>query len=509
MKAFICAFAVVGIWSAGTPASCAQQEEAAGATYVIVTDAKADVQRDPYEQVVQELVKLRKPKVVLRLGSSGLTQVLGKLRDLKPDYVAFVVHPERIEDNFVGSVFEGLTAFDRDPDLDCAYGYITGATAEDALNLVRNTAAAEAHPEKIPKRFVAIAHTFAGNDLGPFADQQGAIYRARGYEAAGINPRDNSDAWKEKADQEIQKLNGASLVFLAGHGMGDMSCAIRGPKFGGVKLESAIVVNGTCHSAVTCVRHDSTDMHWTIKKARIDLADSVCLNFIKAGAIGQFGSTASSSWQNVCYTIGKFFDQGATLGEALQQSLNDKIRAAGIKTVDISPFESGAASPQSLGDDKNPGGIQSFSRVVLIGDPAYRPFPTAPVSVAVTPAAPPKDYSDLPPEEQHIRELIDRMSDPNAPRFQALNDVIRIGSPAVPILIEAMKASDEWQIPKALGAIRDKRAIGPLIDKLAACNWSPMRDVVAEALGLLTGESYGTDAAAWRAWWEEQEPGDE
>lgn len=350
--------------------------------YAIITDAKISNESDPYLQAVNALATLRNTQNILSLKNHGLGQLRKHLRKTAPDYVAFVVRPERIEDNFVGKIFQIMTSLDDDPYIDCPYGYITGANALDALRLIANTAEAEKNPERIPKKFVAIAHTFAENDLAPFASQECERYKAYGYVTAAINPVDNSREWLDKADSEIQKLNGASLVFLAGHGMGDMSCAIEGHKFGQVKLSSAIIVNGTCHSAVTKLRNDSKDFRWTIKTSRIDPAESVPLNFIKAGAIGQFASTASSSWSNVVYTTERFFKQGKSLGQALQESLNDKIRSAQIEKVNIITFRNGKKSPQALGGDENPGGIQSISRVILIGDPAYRPFPKAASAVS-------------------------------------------------------------------------------------------------------------------------------
>ena len=93
---------------------------------------------------------------------------------------------------------------------------------------------------------------------------------------------------------------------------------------------------------------------------------------------------------------------------------------------------------------------------------------------------------------------------PGAPPFGALNEIIDLGSPAVPRLIEEMKTNNDWQIPKALGAIGDRRAMLPLIEKLEKSDGSPMREVVAEALGLLTGKDFGADAKAWRRWWDEE-----
>lgn len=47
----------------------------------------------------------------------------------------------------------------------------------------------------------------------------------------------------------------------------------------------------------------------------------------------------------------------------------------------------------------------------------------------------------------------------NAPRFKALNDLIKIEQDAVPALIDELKTNADWQIAKALGTIGDKRAI--------------------------------------------------
>ncbi len=105
---------------------------------------------------------------------------------------------------------------------------------------------------------------------------------------------------------------------------------------------------------------------------------------------------------------------------------------------------------------------------------------------------------------EEIESLIKEMHDPQAPRFVALNKIINIGSPAVePLMIELQK-SQNWQIAKALGAIRDERAIAPLIAKWNENDTSPMNDVIAEALGSITGQNFGKDRIKWEQWWEEK-----
>jgi len=105
-----------------------------------------------------------------------------------------------------------------------------------------------------------------------------------------------------------------------------------------------------------------------------------------------------------------------------------------------------------------------------------------------------------------LPQLIAELSNRQAPRFVALNRIIKIGAPAVPTLIEEMRTSYNWQIPKALGAIGDERAVLPLIEKLEAGDASPMREVVGEALERITGQKLGVTPQPWRAWWQANQP---
>jgi len=93
-------------------------------------------------------------------------------------------------------------------------------------------------------------------------------------------------------------------------------------------------------------------------------------------------------------------------------------------------------------------------------------------------------------DESKLDQLILEMSNPSpgSPRFAAFQEVIKIGKPAVSRLIKEMETSGNWQIPKALGAIGDSRAILPLKIKLKNNNFSPMREVLIEAIEAITGQ---------------------
>ncbi|MCF7956774.1 MAG: tetratricopeptide repeat protein [Phycisphaerae bacterium] len=99
-----------------------------------------------------------------------------------------------------------------------------------------------------------------------------------------------------------------------------------------------------------------------------------------------------------------------------------------------------------------------------------------------------------------LKDLEDsRITQPG--KFKTLNSLIEIGTPAVELLIEELDKSNNWQVAKALGAIKDKRAVGPLIRKWEKANESPMNDVIAEALGIITGNKFGKDLKAWQDWY--------
>jgi HEAT repeat protein len=105
-----------------------------------------------------------------------------------------------------------------------------------------------------------------------------------------------------------------------------------------------------------------------------------------------------------------------------------------------------------------------------------------------------------------IEKLIKEMHTPTGGnRFAALNELIRIGEPAVEPLIDELKKSNDWQVAKALGAIKDKRAVGPLIEKWQKEDTSPMKEVIIEALENITEKKLGQDKAKWQQWWQEND----
>jgi len=73
---------------------------------------------------------------------------------------------------------------------------------------------------------------------------------------------------------------------------------------------------------------------------------------------------------------------------------------------------------------------------------------------------------------------------------------------AVPAIISELNNAT-WSAANALGKINDKRAIKPLIDQLAKPHNSTLRKEVIKALKIITGKNYGKNHKKWLAWWNE------
>ncbi|MBM4061132.1 MAG: VWA domain-containing protein [Planctomycetes bacterium] len=78
----------------------------------------------------------------------------------------------------------------------------------------------------------------------------------------------------------------------------------------------------------------------------------------------------------------------------------------------------------------------------------------------------------------------------------------------VPVLLEALGHaawSTRWAAIEGLLAMRDGRAVGPLIERLAV-DPGRLGKRIGEVLFQLTAQPFGEDAGRWRAWWKEAAP---
>lgn len=95
-----------------------------------------------YYQAADTLADYRNGQLVT-FDASNVNALESVLENLSPDYVAVVLSPLELDINFVRRFLMLSTRLDNDPFSDFSYGYITGATGQDALDFVQNIMYAE------------------------------------------------------------------------------------------------------------------------------------------------------------------------------------------------------------------------------------------------------------------------------------------------------------------------------------------------------------------------------
>jgi hypothetical protein len=109
------------------------------ATYIVLSSVDSS---DPYYEAVQILSEYRDAQVI-GFDPENVDALLPVLIGTAPRYVAVAVKPLELHINFIREFLMMSTQLDDDPFSDFAYGYITGATAQDAVNFVNNIIYAE------------------------------------------------------------------------------------------------------------------------------------------------------------------------------------------------------------------------------------------------------------------------------------------------------------------------------------------------------------------------------
>jgi len=127
----------------------AQNINAAANNYVVLTDSSPSDRLLPgqtktWYQVAQRIADYRHGTIIQFDPNSDLSAAENALRAADARYVAVVVRPENMTINFARKFLMMSTQIDSDPFVDFAYGYITGVTADAAMNFVNSIYNAEA-----------------------------------------------------------------------------------------------------------------------------------------------------------------------------------------------------------------------------------------------------------------------------------------------------------------------------------------------------------------------------
>lgn len=336
--------------------------------YAVVTDLAPE---DPYYAAAELLAEHRKVAVT-RVPSEPAEDLIAALQSLEAEQVAFVTRPDHIEPNLAATVFLASATMDHDVELEFSYGFITGEDAQDAVALVQRTIEAEREPPS-PRRAVCIGHVFAKAEHC-YRDMEA---EARGYAGVGfatdtIRFDEDDRHWEDRKSAELAKLDGATALAFCGHGSGDVACGLNGEDLARAQLNHAVVYNGACFSNATSVRWGTVgrgQANWQ----ELPAGTSIVLGLIHAGAVASVGSVVTSSYAYVAPAMAAS-ESGACMGEAALAAQNGALQRGSVGKLDLRRGSPGALSPLCVTTGES-GAAITAAGIVLIGDPAYVPYP--------------------------------------------------------------------------------------------------------------------------------------
>ncbi len=272
-------------------------------------------------------------------------------------YVAVIVRPEELDINLVRKFLMMSTMVDSDPFTDFSYGYITGASPQDAVDFINKIIQAESqHVENYPLHISG----FAASSLN-------FIYTTAGDYMKYLNPASYYSMYLETNDNGIGNtyfhsntsiLTGKKILDIGHNGDPHMiwlfeggntnpnppiwdydSTKIEDPAYArvgissydiaGLNLYPAVVYNGACHSGVpkkAIVEGDIAatfgDTDWTVRFYNMSDTFSFALTLLKTGITGYFAPCGANNANDQSEEIYASFLYNEPLGDIHKRSMD-------------------------------------------------------------------------------------------------------------------------------------------------------------------------------------------
>jgi len=382
-------------------------------TYAVLTDLS---ESDPYYEAVEILAAHRAAEVI-EFDPGELEALKDTLIDHGVRYAAIVLHPDELDANFARSFLMMSTELDDDPFADFAYGYITGATAADAVAFVEGIIDAE---------------------LGGIAD---APLTISGYAASNLNfvftgessylsylePESSTNIALETGNPDslpffvdnAHYLSGVKLLdighngdphmlwlFEGGNSVPDIwsydPALVENPPVERLGLTSddirtldlspAVAFNGACHSGVPKRAVVESDIMATFGDTGgvvrfYDMSDdfSFALSILRTGITGYFAPIGANNANDQAEDIYLAMRYSEPLGDIHKRAVDAVVmgflgnRPAlrlfqdGASTYDYETLPSGSYDPADFGLASS-AMLSGKANRIYFGDPLYNPF---------------------------------------------------------------------------------------------------------------------------------------
>jgi hypothetical protein len=384
-------------------------------TYIVLTTVGTS---DPYYQAALQLSNHRNAQII-HFSPDSITDLIPILTALAPRYVAVVLKPIELDINFVRKFLVMSTNLDNDPFSDFSYGYITGATGQDALNFVNKIIYAEAHAiQNYPLNiggYAASSLNFVFPGTGNFMEYlnppvANSIYMETNDSATGpAFFQANTSYMLDNKVLDIGYNGDPHMLWLFRNGNSTTnpppwlydSTKIENPAYarvgltsydiGALNLYPTVAFNGACHSGEPKKVMVESDIEATfgdtqglIKFYTMSDTFSYCLSILKTGITGYFAPCGANNANDQAEEIYNAFLYNEPLGDVQKRSIdgvvmgclgnrpNLKIFHAGGSIYDDDILSSGTFNPNDWSGAASM--LGGKANRIYFGDPLYNPY---------------------------------------------------------------------------------------------------------------------------------------
>ncbi|GAB4284176.1 MAG: hypothetical protein Kow0068_09220 [Marinilabiliales bacterium] len=385
-------------------------------TYIVLTTVSDTT--NSYYQAAKTLSLYRNAQIY-QIDTGNFTGILSTLMSAQPRYVAIVLKPDELDINFVRKFLMTSTQLDSDPFTDFSYGYITGATGQNALNFVDTIIYAEQNN----------IEDFPLNISGFAASSLNYIYYAPGDYMIYLNPNNYSQIYLETNDNGsgVNYFN-ANTTYLENNKILDIGyngdphmiwlfeggntnptppvwnynpALIEDPAYARVGISSyeidslnlypAVVFNGACHSGEpkkVLVEGDIAatfgDVQGFAKFYTMSDTFSFCLTILKTGITGYFAPCGANNANDQGEEVYNAFLYHEPLGDIHKRSMDGVVMGFFGNPVNLKTYHQGDWTygcdvlTSGTFDPNNWSGacymLGGKANRIYFGDPIYNPF---------------------------------------------------------------------------------------------------------------------------------------
>jgi len=382
--------------------------------YVVLTTVDNG---DPYYQAAQTLATYRSAQII-HFSPDSINELLPLLTSLQPRYVAIVLKPSELYINFVRQFLMMSTQLDSDPFSDFSYGYITGATAQDALNFVNNIINAETqNVQNLPLSVGGYAasslnyvYTSPGDYLTYLNPDYSHIYMETSDSGSGLNFfLSNTAEMQNKKLLDIGYNGDPHMLWLFDGGNSNPNppvwnydstkiedsayarVGLTSYNIGSLDLYPAVAFNGACHSGETkkvMVESDIAatfgDPQGVIKFYTMSDTFSFALSILKTGITGYFAPCGANNANDESEEVYNAFLYNEPLGDIFKRSIDGVVMGFLGNSPKLRIFQAGGSEyaddiySSGTFDPSDWSGASSMlggkANRIYFGDPLFNPY---------------------------------------------------------------------------------------------------------------------------------------